>query len=323
MAADGQFTSFRIVTEDLPVEDRLSVLREVYGKTILKADLEPVDDSPVQMDMRVRLLPGIGIATGTASPIKVGVKSEMIENDDIILLAALAGGSHMQIGKQEESVLPGCAMFVPGGRTGANVTRPGFTYVNLRFERKALQPLVGDVSKLMMRPIAVDQGPMHLLLSYATALQQLDDALPGDMARKVASHLLDLTALTLGATREAEQVAIGRGLRAARLAAIKADISARADLRGLSAEAVAAEHRLSARYVRKLFEGEGLSFTAFALGQRLMRAHRMLADPIWAGHSIIDIAYEAGFNDLSYFNRAFRKRYGVTPSDIRAGVLAA
>ncbi len=102
MAADGQFTSFRIVTEDLPVEDMLAVLREAYGKTILKADLEPVDDSPVQMDMRVRLLPGIGIATGTASPIKVGVKSEMIENDDIILLAALAGGSHMQIGKQEE-----------------------------------------------------------------------------------------------------------------------------------------------------------------------------------------------------------------------------
>jgi AraC-like DNA-binding protein len=32
---------------------------------------------------------------------------------------------------------------------------------------------------------------------------------------------------------------------------------------------------------------------------------------------IADIAAEAGFTDLSYFNRAFRRRYGETPSDLR------
>lgn len=164
---------------------------------------------------------------------------------------------------------------------------------------------------------------MHLLLSYATALQRLDEALPGNMARMIATHLLDLTALTLGATRDAQQVALGRGLGAARLAAIKADISQRADLRGISAEQIATSHQVSPRYVRKLFESEGLSFTEYTLGQRLMRAHRMLADPLWCRHSITDIAYEAGFNDLSYFNRAFRKRYGETPSEVRAGTQAA
>ncbi|WP_269931930.1 helix-turn-helix transcriptional regulator [Aminobacter sp. HY435] len=321
--SDGQFTSFRVLTDDLPEKDRLAVLREVYGRTILNADLEPVGGAPVHMDMRVRLLPGVGIATGTASPVKVSVTSQMIDNDDVILIAALSGGSHMRIGNQEESVPPGCAMFVPGGYVGANITRPGFTYVNLRFERKALQPLLGDVSGMLMRPIPVHEGPMHLLLSYATALQRLDEALPGNMARMIATHLLDLTALTLGATRDAQQVALGRGLGAARLAAIKSDISQRADLRGLSAEQIAASHQLSPRYVRKLFESEGLSFTEYALGQRLMRAHRMLADPAWYRHSITDIAYEAGFNDLSYFNRAFRKRYGATPSEVRAGTQAA
>lgn len=322
-AADGHFNSFRLVTDNLPAQDRLPTVREVYGRTILNADLEPVDDSPLHMDMRVRLLPGIGIATGVASPIRVGVPRRMIDNDDVILLAALAGGSFMQVGKQEESVLPGHAMFVPGGHVGANVTRPGFTYVNLRFERKALQPLVGDVTKLLMRPMSIHQGPLRLLLSYATAVQQMDEAMPGNMARMVASHLFDLSALTLGATRDAEQLALGRGLRAARLQAIKADIAARSDLRGVSAEEIAAKHKLSPRYVRKLFESEGLSFTEFTLGQRLKRAHRMLTDPACIRHSITDIAFDAGFNDLSYFNRAFRKRYDATPSDIRAEILAA
>ena len=29
------------------------------------------------------------------------------------------------------------------------------------------------------------------------------------------------------------------------------------------------------------------------------------------------IAYDAGFGDLSYFNRNFRHRYGATPRDVR------
>jgi AraC-like DNA-binding protein len=38
------------------------------------------------------------------------------------------------------------------------------------------------------------------------------------------------------------------------------------------------------------------------LGQRLMRAHRMLSDPRFAGLSVSAIAFAAGFGDLSYFS---------------------
>ncbi|RUX65433.1 AraC family transcriptional regulator, partial [Mesorhizobium sp. M7A.F.Ca.US.014.04.1.1] len=84
---------------------------------------------------------------------------------------------------------------------------------------------------------------------------------------------------------------------------------------------LARRHRLSARYIRKLFESEGTSLSDFMLCQRLLRAHRMLSNPRHAGRSITAIAFEAGFNDLSYFNRAFRRRYGATPSDVRAAAL--
>jgi len=30
------------------------------------------------------------------------------------------------------------------------------------------------------------------------------------------------------------------------------------------------------------------------------------------------VAFDAGFGDLSYFNRVFRRRFGATPSDVRA-----
>ena len=43
----------------------------------------------------------------------------------------------------------------------------------------------------------------------------------------------------------------------------------------------------------------------------------MLADPSHDPLSITDIAYAAGFGDLSHFNHSFRRRYGVTPHEVR------
>ena len=112
-------------------------------------------------------------------------------------------------------------------------------------------------------------------------------------------------------------MANGRGLRAARLAAIKADIIAHLGARDLSLESLAVRQGISPIYVRKLFEGEETSFTEFVLTERLARAHRLLWDPLMAECPISWVAAEAGFGDLSYFNRAFRCRYGATPSDVR------
>ena len=56
----------------------------------------------------------------------------------------------------------------------------------------------------------------------------------------------------------------------------------------------------------------------YVLGQRLAHAHRLLTDPSRAGEKIATIAFAAGFGDVSYFYRAFRRRYDVLPSDLRA-----
>ena len=81
--------------------------------------------------------------------------------------------------------------------------------------------------------------------------------------------------------------------------------------------------RVSDSYIRKLFEGDGTSFSQFVLGRRLMRAHRMLTDRRWADRSIAWIAFEVGFGDLSYFNRTFKRFYGNTPSDVRGAIIAS
>ena len=69
-----------------------------------------------------------------------------------------------------------------------------------------------------------------------------------------------------------------------------------------------------------LFADEDTSFSDFVLNARLAHAYRLLTDPRRLDRNISSLAFEAGFGDLSYFNRAFRRRYGTTPSEVRAAV---
>jgi AraC-like DNA-binding protein len=118
------------------------------------------------------------------------------------------------------------------------------------------------------------------------------------------------------ASRDAVRVQNG-ALRAARLSAIKADILDNLRQPTLSIHAVAHRHGISARYIRQLFAADGASFADFVLERRLAAVHLMLSDVRFADRTISAIAFEVGFGDVSEFSRVFRRRYGVTPSDVR------
>jgi transcriptional regulator GlxA family with amidase domain len=150
-------------------------------------------------------------------------------------------------------------------------------------------------------------------------LLQQEDALESPETRQlVVTHVHDLVALAVGATRDAAALAEGRGGRAARLQGIKADIVENLGRGDLSIDTLARRHRLHPRYIQRLFESTGTTFSEFLLGQRLARAHRMLTDPRHSERNVSAIAFECGFGDLSYFNRCFRRQFGASPSHLRA-----
>jgi transcriptional regulator GlxA family with amidase domain len=168
-----------------------------------------------------------------------------------------------------------------------------------------------------MRRIDRDSEALRLLVSYLNMLQDFSFATP-DLRRLAVTHIDDLVALAIGCTRDGQAVALGRGKRAARLQAIKNDILANLADPDLSVAAVALRHKVTARYIHKLFETEGITFSHYVLGERLTRAHCILTDTRYNAMTISTIAYAAGFGDLSYFNRAFRRRYSAAPTEVRA-----
>lgn len=70
------------------------------------------------------------------------------------------------------------------------------------------------------------------------------------------------------------------------------------------------------KYMGRLFKREiGMSFAEYKRARRLELAETLL---LQSDEKIIDIALECGFNNISYFNRAFREKHGVSPNEYRA-----
>ena len=144
-----------------------------------------------------------------------------------------------------------------------------------------------------------------------------DDLAGGRHQEAIATTLLDLVALSLGAIGDVADLARLRGLRAARVQATVAEIGAGFSIPGFSVRDVAAKLGIAPRSVQNLLIDTGSSFTARVLELRLQHARRMLADRRHDHMKIADIAYACGFNEVPYFNRCFRRRFGCSPREYR------
>lgn len=68
-------------------------------------------------------------------------------------------------------------------------------------------------------------------------------------------------------------------------------------------------------YLSELFsKTEGISFSAFVMGEKLNLAKRML---MYSSYSYIDIANYLGFSSQSHLGKLFRERFGMTPREFR------
>jgi AraC-like DNA-binding protein len=199
--------------------------------------------------------------------------------------------------------------------TSTLLTRGSF--ITLALSRPTIAALAPDYTQAFGQPIPSDNAALGLLVRYLDVVRAGDELTNPAIGQSVADHIIDLAALALGARGDYAELARQRGATAARLAAIRSDILRTLGRRDLSTELIAARHGISARYVRKLFEQDDSSFSAFVLAERVARAHRMLIDRRYAHLNIAQIAHESGFGDVSYFNRAFRRHFGAKPSDFR------
>lgn len=316
----NDFACTHFSTDTLPERERVAMLRDFIGPVVARLDIEPTGAGRLHFEVTARATPDLAISTLAFSALRAERTSVLAAdgNDNCLLSflhspgnSVLYRGNEVRPGEGAGTLLsmadPFACATVGGIARGMTVSVP----------RRVLADMVPDLEDCFARVMVRNSEVLRLLVGYVGLLDSNDLTTP-ELRSRVVAHVHDLAGLALGASRDVAEIAKGRGLRAARLHAIKANIRASLDEPGLTLTSVAARHGVSPRYVQVLFEDDRTTFSHFLVAERLSRAHRMLRDPQQLPRSISAIAYAAGFSDLSHFNRVFRRRYGETPSQVRA-----
>lgn len=313
------YTVVRFSSRALLQEGRSETIEELHERGLLPTKFIRYGNAVPRIDLVNRTMPGLRILTASYTSIRrEGMRQE---GDLLYLCMTLTGTTVGSRGGREMTLSDGDAVLMTNEEATWAMTSPSSaTIAGIRVPRSAIAPLIPKLENITMQRIARDTSGLKLVRKYLDIVAD-DEALAAPASQRlIISHFYDLVALALGASSDAKALAADRTVSAVRLAAIKADIVANLDDGNLNATMVSTRSGVTVRYLHKLFEGEGVTYSEFVLRERLARAYHDLRSPLHSRRAIGTIAFDLGFNDLSYFNRAFRRRYNATPSEIRDGV---
>ncbi len=312
---------FSFDTEALPERDRFPVFCEEIFRNVIGADISRTCDTPFRGSIDVRPVGHVSIIDLSMTDADMHRNNSFLGDGDSRIVVQLwrQGRANVRQGKHEHQIDQRAGWIIDNTRPARVTTLCASRFSALiipRSEFAARERNVNQVGGAELR----DGIGYRLLRSYMKEVQSEESA-DAEAGRLFAGHLVDLAAFALrGNTEDLEH---SRGVRAARCAAILREIELRIADPQLSPATIARSLGITPRYVHRILEETNSTFSHHVLQKRLLRAAALLRDPRWLEHKVSSIASESGFNDMSYFNRSFRRYFGVTPSDMRRDVLAA
>ena len=303
----------------LPERTRSSTFRDEFARQNLALDVIDHSGGRPRIDLTYLPLGAVGVCSLVATPAEFVRHKYHLKNscDHFGLNVVETGPVQFANAGQQRVYDAGSACLIDRGRPLRVFGPRGGSVRYVTVQAAALKSLVAHPEDLSGRPLR--PGPaLRLLDGYLRSLASLGEPRSSELTSTIGVHLLDLVAATLGPTAEAANIVTERGVKAAKLQAILAEVAQRSSDPNFDLNNVAGALGMSRRYVQKLLEGTGKSFTEHLAGCRLERAFAMLTDQRHLHLAIIDIAFAVGFGDVSHFNRMFHKRFGETPSGVRA-----
>lgn len=220
----------------------------------------------------------------------------------------------------------GQALELLGGRTylfnhaATYRTQPPSAYKtrSIAFPGSLLRQRVRDPrSFYALAECITSSGALGLINAFADHFAQGAADWSNDEVAALSDQFLDLLALFL-TTGNSAVAGSESSMRAGHRQRALRHIRVHAGDPELSPGRVAQACGISLGYLHEVFRGldRGVEETIFE--ERLELAHRLLSDQRRKRMPIQILAYEAGFNDPAHFSRRFKRRFGVTPGELRA-----
>jgi AraC-like DNA-binding protein len=219
----------------------------------------------------------------------------------------------------ERTIRPG-QIFIRDLREDSRSETTDFTNLSLILPRSVLEPFLRAPDDQHTRVLSEREPLVALLREHMRSVMRHGPRMSVSEAREVAPATAAMVAACLNAGLE-DREGLGEGVGRAMVSLLKSHIEDHLTDRSLTTDRLARDFGLSRSKLYRMFQPLG-GVASYVRERRLRYAMSVLMDATQAGTPIYLIATRAGFGDETDFSRAFRRRFGFTPRDVRRTALA-
>jgi AraC-like DNA-binding protein len=291
--------------------------REQYARCCLTVDFEPLPGAAFSASVKP-IFPELRTAQAALSAGFLFRDHDLLRDGNDSLEVIVAQSPELNITHQgrEIRLAPGDATIMQASATGRVGSRESFGFLEVvispaEWEARGTRPEDGVMQRLSGKSETV-----QLLRRYIGSVEK-GRTISVDGRSIIRRHIVDLAVLA-ATTRCPIGESNASAIVATRLAAALDYIASHFSDPELSLAKVAQSLGISPRYVQQLLESSGTSFTEHVTKLRLKHAFMLLTAEDLIDLRICNIALQAGFSDISHFNRLFRSRFGDSPKGVRA-----
>lgn len=293
--------------------------REGICRGFCRLDVGPAEQDYIDCHNEFAQVNSIAVATPKGGSARFARTRDLLTDgcDDLVLISATRGTVRVTQKNKAIDLTAGQMCLTEMNVAGfADLTRNG-GFTTARFPRRLLLQVAPMAETQLARALGHDRTLNMMIDRYFRLCHDIAGDLDILGQKAAEQHLTDLVGLLLW-TRSGQNNRIDPDESSmGRLNLVKADVLRNLERNDLTIESVAKANALSARQAQRLFASSGTTFSEFVLEQRLLLARRLLLHAQSRHRKVSDIAYAVGFNDLSYFHKSFRRRFGISPAGMR------
>jgi hypothetical protein len=145
----------------------LSALRDIFGRTVVKLDFEPLTAARLHSEATICAPPGLGVLFGSCSPVQLIHPRELADDDDLsIMIGPWKKWTAAMMGRNP--VLgSGDGVMMWNAEVGSMTVPSRARFVTFRVPAATIAPLVPDIGKVVAQRIPADCEALALLRRYS------------------------------------------------------------------------------------------------------------------------------------------------------------
>jgi AraC-like DNA-binding protein len=309
-----------LTTSSVPDQDKLAFWKDAVSSALVPMTIAPRGEGPFDGRIATHRLGYLRVSTVEADAERVSRTPALIARSPEALVAVglqVSGTATLTQDGRRAEVGAGDLVVYDTARPYSLDFPQRFAKHVFHLPQRTLGVPESDLRRVTGRAIGTGGGFGATVLPFLLTLAASAGTVPPAVADRLAGVTADLLATLIAELAHPGGEEDADTARGHVLARVREYIDRNLRDPDLSPESIARAHRISVRYLHRVFEGEGTTVSRLVQQRRLEECGRELARRSRTAPTVSAVAQRWGFVSPAHFSRAFRAAYGVSPREWR------